>query len=174
MRWTTGGLQGGVAILCPGPARVEARRELVPGCAVEATITGLPGVPAVTYVSLYLPPGRQAEVITELDRIHPPAAPFVIGGDVNLDLDDPRDLEEERNGQALRALLQRWGARIVGGGQPTHQDRHGARRIDFLAVELHAAAAWDTTCHWHSRLSIHVVFHGRCQPGGPAALGPAT
>ena len=103
-----GGLQGGVAILCPGPARVEARRELVPGCAVEATITGLPGAPAVTYVSLYLPPGRQAEVITELDGIHPPAAPFVIGGDMNLDLDDPRDLEEERNGQALRALLQRW------------------------------------------------------------------
>ena len=60
-----GGLQGGVAILCPGPARVEARRELVPGCAVEATITGLPGASAVTYISLYLPPRRQAEVITE-------------------------------------------------------------------------------------------------------------
>ena len=66
----------------------------------------------------------------------------------------------------FRALLQRWGARIVGGGQPTHQDRHGARRIDFLAVELHAAAAWDTTCRWHPQLSDHAVLHGRCRPGG--------
>ena len=33
-----GGLQGGVAILCPGPGRVMARRVLVPGCVVEGFI----------------------------------------------------------------------------------------------------------------------------------------
>ena len=71
-----GGPQGGVAVLCPGPKRVVARKELVPGCAVAATIAGPSDEPAVTYVSIYMPPGCQMEVLSALEGAPPPGAAF--------------------------------------------------------------------------------------------------
>ena len=66
-----GGPQGGVAIVCPGPRRVVGQRVLVPGCAVEATVAGPAGERTVTYVSIYLPPGCQAEIIVALGVVSP-------------------------------------------------------------------------------------------------------
>ena len=106
------------------------------------------------------------EVICALEGVSPPAAQFVVGKDVNIDLEDPRSPDKERAGHALTGLLERWGASIVGDGQPTHRDRHGARRLDILVVGRQAAGGWDTTRRWHPGLSDHAVLVGRRRADG--------
>ena len=49
----------------------------------------------------------------------------------------------------------------MGDGLPTHRDRHGARRLDILAVCRRTAVAWNTTRRWHLSLSDHAVLAGR-------------
>eukprot|EP00974_Lingulodinium_polyedra_P077316 7485333-Lingulodinium_polyedra.AAC.1 len=48
-----GGRQTGVAITCPSPRRISHQRDIVPGCAVEATITNGDGPGRAHYLSLY-------------------------------------------------------------------------------------------------------------------------
>ena len=83
----------------------------------------------------------------------------------------------------LEALLHDWGLLALQTG-PTHEDRHGARRLDLLAVD--AAGMGDmgrAGAQWYRHLSGHAVVRTRtgregsakaCTPAAIAKLPPAA
>ena len=156
-----GGLQGGVAILCPHPAKIIAHRIIVPGCIIEATIDRGDGRPPEAYISTYIPPGCLTEVLDTLDRTDPPGCGKVMGGDLNFDTDGPRDPEEDKAATLLHATLERWGMALIDNVHPTHRDCHGARKIDFLATDRNQAPLWRIQLKWHPALSDHALILGR-------------
>eukprot|EP00974_Lingulodinium_polyedra_P065584 6341665-Lingulodinium_polyedra.AAC.1 len=66
----------------------------------------------------------------------------VCGGDANVDLEAPRDDHEGRVAESLLRLLARWGAVPIHSRAVTRRDRHGARRLDFLAMPASRPDDW--------------------------------
>eukprot|EP00974_Lingulodinium_polyedra_P111661 10798956-Lingulodinium_polyedra.AAC.1 len=78
-----GGAQGGAAISVPAPLELVWGKEIVPGCAVAAKARDPANGQEATYVSLYLPPGQQLNVVRELLRGEDLTGPVFVGGDIN-------------------------------------------------------------------------------------------
>ena len=182
-----GGPQGGVAILVPRQFRVTGHREVVPGCCVEATLRrgdAAEDSPTTTVRSLYLPPDSRQEILGQLaadpalgaaDRTS-----LYIAGDVNIQVDDPRNPEEERDARALEDYLAACGATRVPGVGPT---RNGASRtsLDIVAAPSTSAWTWRPSSRWLPGLSDHAcitavqsvsppVAGRRCTPAAMARL----
>ena len=67
-----------------------------------------PPTPDVCFLNLYLPPDRRAEVLDELraELVRAPLeGPVVLGGDINLQLHQPRDAAEDTLAGDLHSLL---------------------------------------------------------------------
>eukprot|EP00974_Lingulodinium_polyedra_P116581 11159692-Lingulodinium_polyedra.AAC.1 len=58
----------------------------------------------------------------------------VVGGDVNIDVTQPRDAADAEAAAALHLILSRWGVTHIPGEAPTHRGTHGDNRIDLIAA----------------------------------------
>eukprot|EP00974_Lingulodinium_polyedra_P046936 4500731-Lingulodinium_polyedra.AAC.1 len=67
----------------------------------------------MTYVSLYLPPGRQMETLRAFLRRGPMQGPISLGGDVNVCIAQPKNEQEADIVAALMALFTMCGGGII-------------------------------------------------------------
>ena len=86
------------------------------------------------YVSLYLPPGQQRQILdTLVGTLRWAATPTVVCGDFNLQLESPREGEEPEVA-TMRQLLATLRLTPVPSPHPTHRGRHAETQIDYVAV----------------------------------------
>eukprot|EP00959_Pyramimonas_sp_CCMP1952_P065680 1371322-Pyramimonas_sp.AAC.1 len=117
----TGGLARGVGILLPHGTPLLEQRDIVPGCAVAATVQQ--GDRRVRLASIYLPPTGEEETLVDIAMAVEQWEPLDAywGGDANLQLEHPRDGELEA-AALLRDILTSSGSAAV--------HMHGPARID--------------------------------------------
>ena len=169
-----GGPQGGVAILLPPAYQAVGAPLRVPGCAVAVEVAGPHG--RLRLVSLYLPPGRQDEALGATEALIPAEGPpLVVAGDINTQMDEPREGEEERVAR-LRSFLEERGAIPVDGPRITRRGRQGTC-LDLIAAPATQAWRWSARAVWHAALSDHAgLLAGDSAHGASAAraLNPAA
>eukprot|EP00969_Alexandrium_andersonii_P309193 13663430-Alexandrium_andersonii.AAC.1 len=60
-------------------------------------------------MSVYLPPDSRAEALAALQAATSPVTPLALmAGDINLQLENPRDPGETRDAESWKQLLDRW------------------------------------------------------------------
>ena len=102
----------------------------------------LDGEIGTTYVSFYIPPRSQEEIITRMARATAPESPVVAGGDGNVDTAFPSSPDQARIATDLLGALHAWGASAVDNTAHTHRDRHGLHRLDLIAAAASIGDQW--------------------------------
>ena len=123
-------------MLVPHPRRIQAQRELAPGCAREVLVDIHSMDRHAVCVPIYLPPDSRRDTLVALEGVPRPSDGDVCaGGDINLQVHAPRGEQEHEGSESLLRLLGSWGACPLVSGRPT-------RRVDM---------------QWHLGLSEHAV-----------------
>ena len=129
---------------------------LVPGYGVEATVNW--DGEDVRVASIYVPPTRSLrDGVWEalggaLER--GPGTPLYGGGDLNVQLGDPRAGEEELVGR-ITASLGRVGVATVQGPRVTHRGRAGDSAVDVVLAPVNVAWRCGAVAEWRRHLSDH-------------------
>ena len=128
-------------------------------------------------VSMYLPPGRQEQVLGLLETVEaPPGADTEVwAGDVNCQVLEPR-VGEEGVAERVRSLMGGRGLSVLRSGV-THSGRAGESRIDMVAVSAASAWRWGMQTAWRRQLSDHaglVATVGNHAVSGQLVMTPAA
>eukprot|EP00969_Alexandrium_andersonii_P022522 985641-Alexandrium_andersonii.AAC.1 len=78
-----------------------------------------------------------------------------MAGDINLQLENPRDPGETRDAESWKRLLDRWSLCPLACPGATRRGPRGASSIDTAAVPRDRVGAWQTTLRWRPGLSDH-------------------
>ena len=108
---------GGVAICFPDAWQLLARTELVPGYALEGLFVDPATGATVRARSLYLPPQSREDTWRAYEACGPagPADCVVVGGDLNIPLEQPRNAREASLAQAISTTLDHHGLMDLNG-----------------------------------------------------------
>eukprot|EP00969_Alexandrium_andersonii_P157248 6950161-Alexandrium_andersonii.AAC.1 len=107
-------------------------------------------------MSVYLPPDSRAEALAALQAAAAPDTPLaLVAGDINLQLEKPRDPGETRDVELRKQLLDRWCLCPLACPGATRRGPRGASSIDTAAVPQDRVGAWQTTLRWRPGLSDH-------------------
>ena len=129
------------------------------------------------FLSLYVPPGEHNRVISELAAaLALDDVPLFSAGDANLQLQQPREGEEDAVA-ALRGLLASRGSVTVDYTGPSYFGRERGSSIDFASVPADGAWRWHAQVQRRNGLSDHgcLLLGDAARPVSAArALTPAT
>ena len=151
-----GSPQGGVAVIFNGSYRLEEQSVLVPGCAINVSLSK-EGKQS-TFCSLYLPPDMRHTTLRAL-LDHSWVSPDQhLCGDFNFNVFEPRNQEELSLRGLAAMVLNNAGASFLENPGNTRAGRHSNSAIDGIAIPSHLAWRMEAASNWLPGVSDHAAL----------------
>ena len=152
-----GGPQGGVALVIPVKYEILNSRTIIPGLCVDATVMKRGERPRTEWVlrSLYLPPDdRRAAVEAYVEDSRGRNGAVYVGGDLNMQMQRPRNDEEQDDTVMMCEEWQRRGSAPVNQGRNTRQEGRRSAELDYIIANIDAAWKWDVEIRWTNKRTM--------------------
>ena len=98
---------------------------------------------------MYIPPdGRRAAADAYVDDSRARGGAVYVGGDLNMQMQRPRNDEEQDNTVMMREEWQRRGHAPANQGKDTRKEGRRSAELDYIIANIDVAWKWDVEIRW--------------------------